>query len=113
MNKKVKEKKVKKKKKGEEEVICEDRNCPFHGSLSVRGRRFRGTVKKVVGSRAVVEWTRFPYFPKYERYARAISRIHSHIPACLAEKVKSGVNVEARECRRLSKLVHSVIVKVF
>ena len=37
---------------------CKDRNCPFHGSLRVRGRNFKGEVKKIVGRRVIIEFVK-------------------------------------------------------
>jgi len=89
---------------------CKDKNCPFHGKLSVRGRQFKGTVKKIVGKRAVIEWERYIYHPKYERYSKSKSRIHAHIPSCL--DVKQEEYILAQECRPLSKIIHFVIIKI-
>jgi small subunit ribosomal protein S17 len=100
----------KKQEERKEEKGCTDKKCPIHGKLSTRGRQFKGYVKKIVGSRAVIEWDRFIYYPKYERYAKARSRIHAHIPACL--NIKQGDYVLVRECRPLSKIIHFVVLKV-
>lgn len=91
------------------ETGCEER-CPFHGNLSVRGRHFKGIVKKITGRRAVIEWERMIYYPKFERYARLKSKLHAHIPKCLADKIKTGDYVEIGECRPLSKIIHFVLL---
>lgn len=91
---------------------CEDRNCPFHGSLSARGRHFKGTVKKIVDRRAAIEFERFIHYKKYERYAKAKTRLHAHIPECLMPKVSVGSIVEIAECRPLSKIIHFVVLDV-
>lgn len=92
---------------------CKDKKCPFHGTVRTRGRIFKGEVKKLSpGLRAVVEFPRVIYYKKYERYARGKTRIHAHIPACLAEKVKIGSIVKIAECRPLSKMIHFVVIDV-
>jgi len=95
--------------KNKEKIECEDR-CPFHGNLSVRGRKFEGIVKKIVGQRAVLELKRMIYYPKYERFARLKSKLHAHIPKCLGGKIKIGDHVEVGECRPLSKIIHFVVI---
>ena len=62
---------------------CNDKNCPFHGTLSVRGRVFEGVV--------------------------ATSKIPSHNPPCI--NAKEGQQVKIVECRPLSKTVSFVIVE--
>ncbi|MEM2956081.1 MAG: 30S ribosomal protein S17 [Candidatus Pacearchaeota archaeon] len=91
-------------------VECE-RKCPIHGELSVRGRYFKGAVKKIVnGQRAVVEWQRIVYYPKFERYAKTRSKVHAHIPKCLRNGIKEGDYVKIGECRPLSKIIHFVVL---
>lgn len=111
---KRKENKSKEKEKEEkrEEEKCSDRNCPFHGSLSVRGRTFKGYVKRIVGKRAMIEFERLVYYPKYERYARKKSKLHALIPQCIMPKVKIGSYVKIGECRPLSKIIHFVMLEV-
>jgi ribosomal protein S17 len=74
-------------------IECE-KKCPVHGEISVRGRHFRGFVKKIFGQRAVVEWQRFIYYPKYERFAKTKSKAHAYIPKCLAAEIKVGDYIE-------------------
>lgn len=100
----------KQKKTQRTEIECEDR-CPDHGSISVRGRRFEGEIAKIVGQRAVIEWERIIYYPKFERYARMKSKLHAHVPKCLIKEIKLGDYVEIGECRPLSKIIHFVLTK--
>lgn len=93
-------------------IKCDDELCPSHGSISVRGRTFRGYVKKIFGKRAVVEWERILFIQKYERYYKRKSRMHSHIPECLVNNVKVGSYVKIGECRPLSKIIHSIVLEV-
>ena len=92
------------------EIECEER-CPTHGSLSVRGRRFEGMLAKMVGQRAVIEWERIIYYPKFERYARLKSKLHAHIPKCMMKELQIGDYIEIGECRPLSKIIHFVVTK--
>lgn len=91
------------------EKACDDKNCAWHGSLPVRGRVFRGTVKSAKGQKtAVVQWDYHGYLPKYERYERRNSKVSCHNPPCI--KAKEGDNVVIAECRSLSKTKGFVIV---
>jgi small subunit ribosomal protein S17 len=67
-------------------------------------------VEKIVGNRAIIGWERIRYDPKYERYFRTQSAIHTHIPSCIS--VKKGDLVRAGECRPINKIVSFVIVEV-
>ncbi len=62
---------------------CEDENCPFHGTLSVRGQLLRGKVVKVYGKTAVIERELIRYVPKFERYMKKRSKLHAHNPRCI------------------------------
>ncbi len=92
------------------EETCSDENCPFHGTLSVRGRVLTGIVasKKMQGT-IVVEREYTHYIPKYERYERRTSRYMAHCPPCI--KVEEGDKVKIAECRPLSKVVSFVVVQ--
>jgi small subunit ribosomal protein S17 len=89
---------------------CEDSNCPFHGTLSARGRVLEGVVVSDRMEKSVIvniEYIKF--YPKYERYARMNSRIPSHNPACIDAKM--GDKVKIAECRPISKTKAFVIVE--
>ena len=89
---------------------CNDPNCPFHGSLSVRGQIIEGTVASIkMDKTIVVERNYLKYQEKYERYEKRSSRFSVHAPACFDLKV--GDNVSIMECRPLSKTVSFVIVE--
>lgn len=88
---------------------CTDRNCPFHGTLSVRGRALNGLVVSThMEKTAIVKRDYLHYIPKFRRYERRRSHIPAHNPPCL--KVKVGETVKIAECRPLSKTVSFVIV---
>lgn len=89
---------------------CEDKNCPFHGSLRVRGRQFAGVVVSAkMHSTATVEWTRLQYIPKYERYEKRKSKIKAHNPKCVGAVEGDLVNVVG--CRPLSKTKNFVVIQ--
>jgi len=91
------------------ERTCDDGDCPFHGTLRVRGFRIAG---KVVSSKmdktAVVEREHLRFVPKYERYERRTGRYAAHNPPCIA--AQPGDDVTLMECRPLSKTKSFAIV---
>ena len=90
---------------------CKDRNCPFHGTLSVRGQVIDGTVVSDKTARTVVVQREYlKYIPKYERYEKRKSKLHAHNPDCVA--AKTGDRVSLAECRPLSKTKSFVVIKV-
>jgi small subunit ribosomal protein S17 len=89
---------------------CEDRNCPFHGALSIRGRVLDGVViSSKMDKTVVVQREYLQFSPKFVRYERRHSHIPSHNPPCL--DVKEGEKVRIAECRPLSKTVSFVVVE--
>jgi len=88
-----------------------DPKCPFHGSLKLRGRIFRGKVIKKFPKRVVVEFERTLYVKKYERYAKSKTKLHARLPDCLAKDIMVGDYVEINECRPLSKLIKFAVIK--
>jgi small subunit ribosomal protein S17 len=89
---------------------CDDRHCPFHGRLPVRGQVLEGTVVSTSMQRtAVVERTLLHYVAKFERYEKRRRRYLAHAPPCL--NVPIGHRVRIAETRPLSKLVSFCIVE--
>lgn len=89
---------------------CNDKKCPFHGKLSVRGRIFTGIViAKDVHRTATVEWVRTVKIPKYERYAKTRTKIRVHNPPCI--DAKEGDKIKIIECKPLSKTKKFVIIE--
>ncbi|MEL4305124.1 30S ribosomal protein S17 [Methanococcoides sp. LMO-2] len=89
---------------------CNDVNCPFHGSLPVRGQILVGTVVSDKMDRTVViQQRREKLINKYQRYEKRQSKIHAHNPPCINAKV--GDIVTIAECRPLSKTKSYVVVK--
>ena len=91
---------------------CEDRDCPFHGSLKIRGRVLDGIVISAKMDKTVVIRRDYQFYvPKFKRYERRHSHINAHNPPCL--NVKEGEAVKIAECRPLSKTVSFVVVERF
>ncbi|RLG15634.1 MAG: 30S ribosomal protein S17 [Candidatus Nanohalarchaeota archaeon] len=89
---------------------CSDKNCPFHGSLKVRGRTFLGTIiSEKMDSSVIVSWSYTTSLPKYERLMRNNSKIAAHIPPCI--HAKKGDKVLISECRPLSKKKSFVVIE--
>jgi len=89
---------------------CDDRNCPFHGTLPVRGRIFDGVVvTSRMDKTVVVEREYLQFVPKFVRYERRRNHIPSHNPPCI--DAKEGERVRVAECRPLSKTVSFVVVE--
>ena len=93
------------------EKECEDKRCPFHGTLSVRGRLFSGrTVSNKAKNMIVVEHEYQHLIKKYKRYERSKSKIHAYLPPCM--NVKEGDRVRIAECKPLSKTISFVVIEV-
>ena len=93
------------------EKECDDVNCPFHGTLPVRGQVITG---KVVSDRMqgsiVVGRDYLHYVKKYKRYEKRSSHIHAHHSPCIDLRV--GDLVKIAECRPISKTKNFVVVEV-
>jgi small subunit ribosomal protein S17 len=89
---------------------CDDRNCPFHGRLSVRRKFLEGRVVSAKMTKTVtIERNYLHYVPKYTRYEKRRSRIMAHNPPCL--ELHEGDRVRIAECRPISKEVAFVVVE--
>ncbi|MEM4245410.1 MAG: 30S ribosomal protein S17 [Candidatus Nanoarchaeia archaeon] len=90
---------------------CQDKHCPFHGSVKIRGKIFTGTIIKASMQKTVlVEWPRAFFLPKYERYEKRRTRIKAHLPDCI--EAKKGDKVKVVETRPISKTKNFVVVEV-
>lgn len=89
---------------------CNDDNCPFHGTLSIRGHTSEGVVISAkMDKTVVVRRDYLKYVPKFKRYERRHSHVSAHNPPCM--NAKEGDRVKMAECRPISKTVSSVIVE--
>lgn len=91
--------------------ICSDPNCPWHGTLRVRGVLLEGVVVKAKAKRTVVVSHEYLHYDeKYKRYERRRKKIHAHLPDCV--KVAPGARVVIGECRPIAKTVKFVVLGV-
>ncbi|MFC7175916.1 30S ribosomal protein S17 [Halosegnis marinus] len=94
----------------EPEESCSDPNCPFHGTLSVRGQTMEGQVASTDMDKTVVVEREYDVkVPKYDRYMKRRSRVSAHHPDCLDLSV--GDTVRIAETRPLSKTKSHVVVE--
>ena len=92
------------------ETTCPDPNCPFHGTLSVRGQTVEGEVASTDMEKTVVVEREYDVkVPKYDRFMKRRSRISAHHPDCL--DVSVGDTVRIAETRPLSKTKSHVVVE--
>lgn len=94
----------------EPEETCSDANCPFHGSLSVRGQTLEGTVASTDMDKTVVVEREYDVrVPKYDRYMKRRSRVSAHASPCMGLEV--GDTVRIAETRKISKTKAHVVVE--
>ena len=89
---------------------CNDKNCPFHGILPVRGQIITGVVSTFKMQETILvkkEYMR--YVPKYERYERRTSTYSAHCPPCM--KINVGDKIRIGECRPISKTTSFVTIE--
>ena len=92
------------------EKECDDPQCPFHGTLKLRGRVFEGIVAETKMMKTVVVRRDYLwYVKKYKRYERRHSQISAHLPPCI--DVKVGDRVKIAECRPIAKTVSFVVIE--
>jgi small subunit ribosomal protein S17 len=89
---------------------CDDKYCPFHGTLPVRGQIITGVVSSIkMENSIIVKREHMSYVPKYERYEKRTSKYSAHCPPCI--KVEAGDRVRIAECRPLSKTISFVTIE--
>ena len=88
-----------------------DKNCPFTGNVSIRGRILRGMViSKKMRNTVIVRRDFLHFIKKYNRYEKRHKNIAVHCSPCF--RVKEGDIVTVGECRPLSKTVSFNVLKV-
>ncbi len=93
----------------EPEETCADENCPFHGSLSVRGQTIVGDVASTDMDKTVVVEREYDVkVEKYDRFMKRRSRISAHASPCM--DIAEGDEVTIAETRPLSKTKSHVVV---
>ncbi|MFB6252448.1 MAG: 30S ribosomal protein S17 [Halobellus sp.] len=94
----------------EPEEACSDENCPFHGTLSVRGQTLEGTVASTDMEKTVIVEREYDvHVPKYDRFMKRRSRVPAHAPPCV--DLAEGDAVRIAETRPLSKTKAHVVVE--
>ena len=89
---------------------CNDKNCPFHGTLSVRGQLITGLVSSTKMQNSIKVKREYMHLvPKYERYEKRTSLYTAHCPPCIELKIGDKVNIA--ECRPLSKTKSFVVIE--
>lgn len=89
---------------------CHDRDCPFHGHLSVRGQILDGVVvSDSMKESVLVGRSYYHYVKKYLRYERRRSRIAAHNPPCISARM--GDRVKIMECRPLAKSIAFTVIE--
>ena len=92
------------------EKTCNDKNCPFHGHLPVRGQVITGVVVSDKMQNSIIVKREYLHLvPKYERYEKRTSKYAAHCPPCL--DIKVGDKVRIAECRPLSKTISFVAIE--
>lgn len=90
---------------------CNDKNCPIHAGMKIRGNLMEGEVVSTkMKNSVVVERHSLRKNQKYERYERTRSRLTVHKPECM--EVQVGDKVQIGETRKISKTKSFVITKV-
>ena len=89
--------------------VCNDRNCPYHGHLKIRGILLEGTLISKKMEKAGVMLREYLYYnKKYQRYEKRHSKITVYIPPCI--DVNEGDIIIAAETRPISKSISFVVV---
>lgn len=94
----------------EPERTCSDPNCPWDGSIRVRGRIYEGRVVSTRMDKTVVIRRDYLHLVrKYNRYETRKGVISAHHPGCIDLQV--GDTVRAMECRPISKSKSFVVIE--
>ena len=88
-----------------------DENCPFYGSLRLRGQMFECVVSGVGMQKTItIERNNVRYMKKYERFEKRTSTLSAHLPSCIGD-IEVGDSVRVMECRPLSKTVSFCVIE--
>jgi len=94
-------------------ISCTDKNCPIHGkeAVKLRGRTFEGEVIKKLPGRLKIQFERFLYDRKYERFDKRRTKINARLSDCMKNDIQLGDWIEIKECRPLSKIIHFYVTR--
>ncbi len=89
---------------------CNDKKCPFHGHVTVRGQVLTGKVvsTNMIRTATIVRTIR-RFNKKYERYITRFRKYHAHVPECI--DIRVGDEVKIAESRKLAKTVSFIVVE--
>ena len=69
-------------KESKKKIEENEKNNPFNGTLSIRGKIFEGTVINAKANGTIVIQKESPiYFKKFKRFGRSKNKIHAHVPS--------------------------------
>ena len=89
---------------------CDDSQCPWHGTLPVRGRIVEGKVESTKMNKTLVIRRDFLHLvKKYNRYEKRHGSLSARNPSCI--DAKSGDVVRVMECRHIAKHVSFVVIE--
>ena len=89
-----------------------DENCPFYGTLRLRGQVLEVTVSSLGMQKTItIERHNVRYMKKYERFEKRTGVLSAHLPSCIGD-VEIGDSVKVMECRPLSKTVSFCVVEI-
>ena len=89
---------------------CDDVDCPYHGSLPVRGQMIIGKVLTDRMDKTVIVRKDYShYIEKYERLEKRRNSYAAHNPPCI--DAQAGDIVKIIECRPLAKSKSFVVVQ--
>eukprot|EP00457_Paulinella_chromatophora_P015331 gb/GEZN01015924.1/.p1 GENE.gb/GEZN01015924.1/~~gb/GEZN01015924.1/.p1 ORF type:complete len:166 (-),score=19.45 gb/GEZN01015924.1/:148-645(-) len=88
-----------------------DKNCPFTGNVSIRGRIIKGVIKTHKMQRTVIVRRDYlHYIKKYNRFEKRHKNVPAHLSPCF--RVGEGDPVVIGQCRPVSKTVRYNVLSV-
>lgn len=89
---------------------CDDKLCPWHGTLPVRGRIAEGYVTSAKMDKTLILRRDYLHLvKKYDRYEKRHGSLSARNPSCIDAKV--GDFVRVMECRHIAKHVSFVVIE--
>ena len=88
-----------------------DKNCPFTGNVSIRGRIIKGLViSNKMQKTIVMRRDYLKFVPKYKRYEKRHKNIPAHCSPAFS--TKEGDIVTCGQCRPLSKTIRFNVLDI-